>query len=109
MSKLKNLIDEHWLKTSCTLKDIPEYVFKSFRNILLCRTEALGCHVYRCPECGEIVLVRHSCKDRFCVSCGTAYTDTWVAKITNMLSRILSRERCYPWRYYASGNIWSLA
>jgi hypothetical protein len=87
-NKLKNIIAKHWSRISETLTEIPAHVFKSFTKVLQCRTEELGCHLYRCPDCGERVIVRHSCKDRFCSSCGTAYTDYWAHKTTNMLSAI---------------------
>jgi len=90
--KLKNIIAKHWPRISLLLQDkIPSYVFKSFQNILLCRTEKLGCRVYRCPDCGKRFIVHHSCKDRFCSSCGTFKTDIWAAKTVYMLSSIAAK------------------
>ena len=31
-----------------------------------CRTEALGGHLYQCPDCGELEYSYHSCKNRHC-------------------------------------------
>lgn len=40
-----------------------------------CRTEALGGHVYHCPDCDETVYRYHSCRNRHCPKCqgGKAY------------------------------------
>ncbi|MEI6580269.1 MAG: transposase [Eubacteriales bacterium] len=91
-NKLTQIVDLYWEDTAEELRAkhvyIPGHVQKTFKKILNCRTEALGCHVYKCPDCGEYVLVKHSCKDRFCSSCGTAYTDSWAEKTTVMLSSL---------------------
>ena len=49
---------------------IREAVLSNVEKILKCRTGQLGFHAYRCPKCGEVKLVPHSCKSRFCSSCG---------------------------------------
>ena len=36
-----------------------------------------GAHVYACPNGHEIHLVPHSCKSRFCPTCGKHATDQW--------------------------------
>jgi hypothetical protein len=61
-------------------------VFKNVRKILACRTEALGFHVYRCPQgCGHTVFVPHSCKSRLCPTCGKHATDAWADQVLNDL------------------------
>jgi hypothetical protein len=52
-------------------------VFETVRKIIACRTPALGCHVYQCPNGHKIEVVPHSCKSRFCPSCGKLATDRW--------------------------------
>ena len=59
-------------------------VFATIVKILACRTPALGCHVYRC-QCGEIKIVPHSCKSRFCPTCGKLATDRWADGVLNEL------------------------
>lgn len=70
---------------------VPDYVIKVMNKVLACRTEALGAHVYKCPFCGFTLLIKHSCKSRFCSSCGTAYTDKWSLKVKYWLSFINAR------------------
>ncbi|MBT4484506.1 MAG: hypothetical protein HOC71_12610 [Candidatus Latescibacteria bacterium] len=45
-------------------------------KMLLCRS-GWGYHTYTCPRCGGTKKVYHSCKSRFCTSCGKAYADRW--------------------------------
>ena len=50
-----------------------------------CRTEVLGGHVYRCPDCGEERYSYHSCKNRHCPRCQHDATQAWLEKQQEML------------------------
>ena len=52
-------------------------VLEMVGKLLACRTPALGCHVYACPDGHETRIVPHSCKSRFCPTCGKHATDQW--------------------------------
>lgn len=43
-----------------------------------CRTEALGGHVYQCPECGELAYSSHACKNRHCPKCQNEAATRWL-------------------------------
>jgi Putative transposase/Transposase zinc-binding domain len=43
-----------------------------------CRTEALGGHLYQCPDCGELEYSYHSCKNRHCPKCQNTTTTRWL-------------------------------
>lgn len=47
-------------------------------KIFSCKTDSLGFHQYTCPECGYNKKVPHTCKSRFCSSCGKVAVDNWV-------------------------------
>ena len=66
-------------------KWIRPVVFENVRKILSCRTAVLGCHIYRCCNCGHVELVYHSCKSRFCPTCGKHATDVWCNQVLNNL------------------------
>ena len=53
-------------------------VIENVNKVLACKTEALGFHQYVCPECGESKKIPHTCKSRFCSSCGKIAVDNWV-------------------------------
>ena len=57
--------------------NIREVVYENVNKILKCRTPLLGFHMYKCMRCGRVRLMPHSCKSRFCNSCGKIMTDKW--------------------------------
>jgi hypothetical protein len=50
-----------------------------------CRTEALGGHLYQCPDCGELEYSYHSCKNRHCPKCHNATTTRWLHQQRTLL------------------------
>lgn len=49
-------------------------------RVLVCRTDKLGFHQYVCHTCGTTRKVPHTCKSRFCSSCGKIAVDNWAQK-----------------------------
>jgi Putative transposase/Transposase zinc-binding domain len=67
----------------------PEYLAKYHNRLLpshrraiadlcLCRTAALGGHVYRCPQCQQEHYRYHSCKNRPCPQCQQEQAEHWL-------------------------------
>jgi hypothetical protein len=52
---------------------------RAIADILACRTEALGGHLWRCEECSAEVYSYHSCKNRSCPKCHADQTERWLA------------------------------
>jgi hypothetical protein len=52
---------------------------RAIADILACRTQALGGHVWRCDHCSHEVFSFHSCKNRSCAKCHTHQTEDWLA------------------------------
>jgi hypothetical protein len=44
-----------------------------------CRTSALGGHVERCADCGEVRISYNSCRDRHCPKCQSLARAQWLA------------------------------
>jgi hypothetical protein len=53
-------------------------VIYNVERVLSCKTDDLGFHQYVCPQCGTSKKVPHTCKSRFCSSCGKVAVDNWV-------------------------------
>jgi hypothetical protein len=53
---------------------------KVARDIMNCRTAALGGHVYECEECGHTVIRYNSCRNRHCPLCQGITKAVWVDK-----------------------------
>ena len=63
------------------------HVQKVLHRIKICRTAALGYHVYRCSDrsCGFINYQYHSCRDRHCPACGAIKKQEWIDARTQEL------------------------
>ena len=73
--RLKDIFSDHWnnfLKNNSNL-NIRPVVLKEVNKMISCRTSELGYSVYECLDCGEIKFSYHTCKSRFCPSCGNKY------------------------------------
>lgn len=51
---------------------------RAITDILACRTEALGGHLWRCDQCHAERFSYHSCKNRSCPKCHTDQTERWL-------------------------------
>jgi hypothetical protein len=58
---------------------------KVLRAIRNCRTQVLGGHLDRCPQCGHETLSYNSCRNRHCPKCQTNARELWLAKRTGDL------------------------
>ena len=58
---------------------------RAIQDIYDCRTEAMGGHVYRCPECQQEHYQYHSCKNRHCPKCQNEQADRWIDQQRNLL------------------------
>jgi len=54
-------------------------------KLLVCKTSLLGYHIFVCPKCTKSIKTPHSCKSRFCPSCGKKATDNWIKTSFNTL------------------------
>ena len=53
---------------------------RAWRDILACRTEAMGGHLYACPDCGTQHYQYHSCRNRHCPQCQHDAGQMWLDK-----------------------------
>jgi hypothetical protein len=80
------ILAAHWTEFVAQYKRwIRPVVFENVRKVLACRTPVLGCHVYRCDSCHRVEIIPHSCKSRFCPTCGKHATDVWANQVLNRL------------------------
>lgn len=54
--------------------------WKAVRNIVDCRTAALGAHVDTCDNCGHTRISYNSCRNRHCPKCQTIAKEKWIEK-----------------------------
>jgi hypothetical protein len=77
--KLKHIFSDHWQFISEKYKHLLKRpaIGKNIAKMLNCGTEAMGFHLFICPTCRSEKKVFHTCKSRFCPSCGLAQTKRW--------------------------------
>lgn len=51
---------------------------RAFKDILRCRTPAMGGHVFECNHCGKLQYSYHSCRNRSCPKCHKSDTQAWL-------------------------------
>lgn len=91
--KLKQIFADHW---EGFVQNHPGHIrsaiHKNVAKMLTCGTEEAGFHLYRCPKCGEEKRVAHTCKSRFCPSCGVGQTERWIEQYTILFANTVYRH-----------------
>ena len=79
---IKSILKDNWDWFYEMYKDnIRDSVIENVEKVLACGDkDKLGYNTYTCPDCGREHFVAHTCKSRFCNSCGKTMTDNWIEK-----------------------------
>lgn len=78
---IKQILQDHWGTFKARHEDnLRESIIEEVEKVLHCRDFFhLGYHEYQCPNgCSCKRIVPHTCKSRFCSSCGKVATDHWM-------------------------------
>ena len=82
---IAQIFDDHWDSTYLANKNLIDMyrpnADKEVHKIIDCYNKNLGCSLYECPNCHDIVFIGHTCKSRFCSSCGYKYKSHRVESI----------------------------
>ena len=90
--KLRNIFldNGNWWKLFLKHRDIIRTIIViNVLKVLICRTKILGYCIYVCPNCGKTIKTPHTCKSRFCSSCGKKATDNWMKTNFNILPKTI--------------------
>jgi len=106
---IAQIFDDHWNEIPSNEKDIilkyrPNANFE-VEKIINCHNKNLGCSVYECPKCHDYIFVGHTCKSRFCTSCGYKYKLERVENILNTAYNCKHRQIVFTmpkelWPYF---------
>ncbi len=72
---IKDIFDIFWesfLLANPNL-NIRDVVYEEVYKIIRCKTVHLGYTMFECSHCDNFIIVPHTCKSRFCSSCGNKY------------------------------------
>ena len=82
---IATIFEDHWEHVYLNNKDIIDKFRPNapleIQKIIDCYNKNLGCSLYECPNCHDIVFIGHTCKSRFCSSCGYKYKNDRVENI----------------------------
>lgn len=86
---LKNIFKDYWdsflmyaERKNLKIRDV---VFRDVKRMINCQDASLGFSLYKCPTCNNQKLVPHTCKSRFCNSCGIKYAKQRATAIESKL------------------------
>jgi len=82
---IKQIFQDHWDDYLIRHPDVPDYIRENVAKMMDCRDPLKqGYTKMACPEHPEyFTIIPHSCKSRFCNSCGKIATDNWLIKATS--------------------------
>ena len=85
---IASIFEDHWEEVYSANKNLidkfrPNADFE-IKKIIDCYNKDLGCSVYECPNCHDIMFLGHTCKSRFCSSCGYKYK---LERVENVLQK----------------------
>lgn len=78
---IKDIIQAAWpgFLSAYSNKILPSHS-RVVTDILRCRTEQMGGHLYSCTDCGHQHYAYHSCNNRHCPQCGNQNREKWLQK-----------------------------
>ena len=86
---IRDIFIKHWSDFCKYANDnnliIRDIVYYEVAKMMKCRTPKLGFSLFECPNCGNKHIQFHSCKSKFCTSCGNKYSKERVINITSKL------------------------
>ena len=86
--KIKDILlhNNNWWRFFISLKQLirPD-IITNIIKILACGNAFLGYRLYKCFSCNHIKPVFHTCKSRFCSTCGKKATENWIKKHMQLL------------------------
>lgn len=93
---LATILEDHWETFYEKNKEIVDLyrpnANKEVHKVIDCFNKDLGCSMYECPHCNDIVFVGHTCKSRICSSCGYKYKNQRVEKILQTSYNCVHRQ-----------------
>lgn len=85
---LKKIFRDHWSTFVATHPNVRDVIHENVEKMLACGDpDLMGYSRYEC-DCGHFHTVAHTCKSRFCNSCGKVMTDAWMVRTEKRLLNV---------------------
>ena len=89
---LKRIFKDHW-QDFLSIHPVRDAVKENVWKMMNCGDkDVLGYSLYACKKCGTRHYVAHTCKSRFCNSCGKIATDNWIANAQKQFVNVPHRH-----------------
>ncbi len=105
---LKDIFSDYWddfllfaKRKNLIIRDV---VIRDVKRMISCQSPSLGFSLYKCPTCGNEKIVPHTCKSRFCNSCGIKYAKQRALSIESKLISATHRHLVFT----ISDALWPL-
>jgi len=87
---IKQILKDNWTNFYSLYKpSIREVVVENVEKVMNCGDkDKLGHSLYFCESCKSTHIVAHTCKSRFCNSCGKVKNDEWIMKSQERLLNV---------------------
>lgn len=87
---IKQILNDWWTDFELINSgNIRPAVIENVAKVMNCgNAETLGFLTYTCPICGDKKIVAHTCKSRFCNSCGKVKNDEWIVRAEKSLFNV---------------------
>ena len=71
MHTVQSILTQYWSVVFPSLYMLPSFTLKVINALIMCRTDLLGSHLFRCdnPDCGNELWLHNSCRNRLCPLC----------------------------------------
>jgi len=87
---IKQILKDNWDDFYALRKNhVRDVAAENVARVMACGDkDKLGYSVYSCPTCDSKHIVAHTCKSRFCNSCGKVKNDEWIVKAQDRLINV---------------------
>jgi hypothetical protein len=88
MHTVQSIITQYWPVVFPSLSMLPSFTLKVVNALIMCRTDLLGSHLFRCDneDCGNELWLHNSCRNRHCPLCQARERAAWLEKqLTKLL------------------------
>ena len=96
---IATIFEDHWdsvySSNKVTIDKYRPNANVEIHKIIDCYNKNLGCSVYECPHCHDIIFVAHTCKSRLCSSCGYKYKNQRVESILQTAYNCVHRQMVF--------------
>lgn len=93
---IAEILEDHFNKTYLNNKNLIDTyrpnAQKEIQKVIDCHNKDLGCSIFECPECNNLMFISNTCKSRCCSSCGYKYKLQRVSKIMETAFDVKHRQ-----------------